>query len=269
MKNKLDLVLKQIGQSKSKALIAYLAAGYPKFPEQTMLIKRMKAAGIDVLELGIPFSDPIADGPTIQFASQQALRNGATLAKILKWTKQLTKSIDLPIVYMSYLNPIARYGLERFAKDAVAAGVQGVIVPDLIPEEGQEIKKIFEAAGLHVIYLVAPTTPPERQRFIANETEGFLYAVSVRGVTGARSKLPIETKNWLARLRKTSAKPVCVGFGISGPAQIKALKSASDGFIVGSALIDVIRNSSTATRANNISRFVQQLKKECENGHHG
>jgi tryptophan synthase alpha chain len=264
--NLIDRTFRQLRARKKKALVAYLAAGYPAFAEQEKIIRTLVENGVDILELGIPFSDPIADGPTIQFASQQSLNRGTTLKKILEWTSRLRRNVSIPIVYMSYLNPIMAYGLDRFSRDAARAGVQGLIVPDLIPEEAREVRKALEKNGLYLIHLVAPTTPPARQRKIAALSKGFLYAVSVRGVTGARTELPAETKNWLARLRKSSRAPLCVGFGISGPKQVKALKSAVDGFIVGSALIEQVRRNARTQRINKIKRFVADLNKECSNG---
>lgn len=244
-----------------KKLVAYLAAGYPRFKEQEKIISALIEGGVDILELGVPFSDPIADGPTIQFASQVALRNGMTLTKILAWVKRMR--LKIPVVLMSYMNPIDAYGIKRFAKDAKNAGVYGLIVPDLIPEEAQELRKILKKEGVRLIHLVAPTTPPVRQKKIASLSKGFLYAVSIRGVTGARANLPAETKAWLSKLTRYSPVPVYVGFGISGPDQVRELKKSVDGFIVGSALIDLIRKTPAAGRAGAVKKFVQRLKKEC------
>jgi tryptophan synthase alpha chain len=261
--NLIDRTFQSLRKRKKKALIAYIAAGYPKFKEQEKIISILEQGGVDILELGIPFSDPIADGPTIQFASQMSLNNGTTLAKIFKWVKTLRMRMRIPIVFMSYMNPIAAYGEEKFARDAKAAGVQGVIVPDLIPEEAASLRKTLKKQNVHLIHLVAPTTPPGRQKRIASLSNGFLYAVSVRGVTGARTSLPIETKYWLARLRRQSRVPLCVGFGISGPEQVRALKGAVDGFIVGSALIDTIRKNTGPKRLGAVKKFIDRLNKEC------
>jgi tryptophan synthase alpha chain len=261
--NEIDRRFQLLKKKKKKALIAYLAAGYPRFGEQEKIILALQEGGVDVLELGIPFSDPIADGPTIQFASQMSLRNGTTLAKILTWVRTLRKRLTMPIVFMSYMNPIDAYGWNAFAKAAHAAGVQGLIVPDLIPEESGEIRKTLAKQSIHLIHLVAPTTPPARQKKIAGLSKGFLYAVSVRGVTGARRALPAETTHWLGKLTRQSKTPVCVGFGISGPEQIRALKKSVNGFIVGSALIDLIRKTPQNKRAASVRGFIQRLNKEC------
>ncbi len=264
LKNELDVAFAKLARAKKKALIAYLAAGYPKFDEEKRLIKQMVADGVNMIEVGIPFSDPIADGPTIQYASQQALANGASVSKILRWTAALKKEISIPVLFMTYINPILAYGVKRFAKEAAHAGVSGVIVPDVIPEEAAEIRDTFESYGVHMIHLVAPTTPAARQAAIAKKTGGFLYAVSVAGVTGARRSLPKETGAWLQKLRRLSRAPVCVGFGISGPEQIRKLRSSSDGFIVGSALVDIVRKNKRATRLGAMRKFVRALAKECD-----
>lgn len=264
--NRINRTFQNLKRTKKKALIAYLSGGYPRFNIQLKLIKDMQKAGVDILELGIPFSDPIADGPTIQFASQKSLDNGTTLEKVFSWVKKLRRHVSIPIVFMSYMNPIFQMGSLAFAKKAKDCGVDGLIIPDLVPEESKQIGKDFKKYGIHLIFLVAPTTPLIRQIRIAKMTKGFLYAVSVRGVTGSRKSLPKETKNWLSHLKRKSANPVCVGFGISGPRQIRQLKSSVDGFIVGSALIDVIRNSKSQNLIKNAVGFTKKMSKEC---HHG
>ncbi len=265
--NKIDLVFKSLKKKKKKALIAYLAGGYPNWKKQKELILDMDRHGVDILEVGVPFSDPIADGPTIQFASQKALEAGSSLEKILGWLKSIRTSVQFPFVIMSYMNPLLKFGLDRFAKRAVESGVAGVIIPDLITEEGHEVQSIFRKADLHLIYLAAPTTPQARLNHIQNQTRGFLYAVSVKGVTGARKNLPKETKRWLCALKRDSRYPVCVGFGISGTQQIKMLKSAVDGFIIGSAFIDIIRTRPQSQIKPDLVRFVKELAKECSYGH--
>lgn len=266
VKNHLDRTLARIAVENRSALVAYLAAGYPSFAEEEKLIVAAEQAGVDVLELGIPFSDPVADGPTIQFASQESLKRGTTLRKILPWVGRLTRKVRMPVVLMGYLNPIVSYGEEAFARDAARAGVTGVIVPDLVPEESAGLRKALTRRGVHLIHLVAPTTPPDRQRRIARQSGGFLYAVSVAGVTGARKSLPPETRAWLKNLRRMSRTPVCVGFGISGVPQVRALRGCVDGFIVGSALIDIIRKNKTGRRIAEASRFLRGLAKECSRG---
>ncbi|MCG3203751.1 MAG: Tryptophan synthase alpha chain [Elusimicrobia bacterium] len=264
MHNQLDATMLQLRRQKQKALIAYLAAGYPKFSEQIKLIQGMVKNGVDVLEVGIPFSDPIADGPTIQFASQEAFKNGVSVKKIFHWLKELRKKVDVPIVLMTYINPVLAFGIETFARAAEQSGVSGVIVPDMIPEESGELREKLNRHHIHLIHLVAPTTPFPRQLKIARQSGGFLYAVSVAGVTGARRSLPKETKNWLKKIRKASPLPVCVGFGISNPSVIRELKEGADGFIVGSAVIDLIRKTKTSQRRKSMGKFIRLLSKECD-----
>lgn len=265
-RNKLDDRFKSLKQTNKKALIAYLAAGYPKFSEQEKIIEALVKSGVDVLELGIPFSDPIADGPTIQFASQEALKNGASITSIMPWVKKWTKKFDVPILLMTYANPIYRYGLKKFSSEARQAGVSGVIVPDLIVEESKEFEEIFSSQKLHLVQFISPTTPKNRQKFISKKTSGFLYAVSVAGVTGARKSFGSDTVKWLRSLKGLTKVPVCVGFGIAGIDQIKQLKPGVDGFIVGSALIDRIRNNKPQQRISQITKFMSQLSKECSHG---
>jgi tryptophan synthase alpha chain len=265
-KNRLDETFRNLKKRKRKALLAYLAAGYPKFSDELKLFQAMEQEGVDVFEVGIPFSDPIADGPTIQYASQAALENGVSVKKILKWLGASKSKLNAPIVLMGYLNPLLAYGLKKFAADAQRAGVSGLIVPDLIPEESDEIRRLVNSKKIHLIHMVAPTTPKERQRAIARKTGGFLYAVSVAGVTGARKVLPKETKRWLANLKRLSPKPVCVGFGISGPDQIRHLRNSVDGFIVGSAMVNVVRHNNGGARVPAMRKFVRTLAKELSNG---
>lgn len=246
-----------------KALIAYLTAGYPGFKEQTGLVEALAEGGVDVLEIGVPFSDPVADGPTIQFSSQESLKRGTSLRSALKWAADLGRRVSIPTVIMSYMNPILHYGVDAFARDAAKAGVSGVIVPDLIPEEAEPLRRALDRLGIRMIFLVAPTSPPARERRIAKATGGFLYAVSVTGVTGARRRFEPQTKAWLRSLRRLTRRPVCVGFGISGPEQIRELRPFVDGFIVGSALIDLIRRTPSAKRRAAVREFARKLAKEC------
>ena len=186
-----------------------------------------------------------------------------TVKKLLAWLPTFRRHENLPIILMGYMNPMLAYG-PNFARDAAKAGVSGLIVPDLVPKESHELRQQLQKYDIALIHLVAPTTPPERQGAIAKQTEGFLYAVSVAGVTGARRALPTQTKAWLSDLRDASPAPVCVGFGISGADQIRELRKHVDGFIVGSALIDVIRKSKKNERAKNAKVFMEKLSEACD-----
>ncbi len=218
----------------------YLCAGDPN-PELTReLLLTLEEAGADLIELGVPFSDPIADGPTIQRASERALAHHISLQQILEIVADLRTQTEIPIALMSYYNPIFRMGEETFCKAAHEAGVDGLIVPDLPPEQAQPLLETAPDYNLATIFLVAPTSPPERIQLIASVSTGFIYCVSVTGVTGARAMLSDEITPMLAELRKHTDKPISVGFGVSTSEQAKHVAAIADGVIVGSAIINVI-----------------------------
>ena len=222
-----------------KLLVTYVCAGDPDLAATERLVPALADAGADVIELGVPFSDPIADGPTIQAASQRALASGTTLAAVLALVERLRHSGCLtPLVLFGYLNPILRMGPEAFVARAASAGVDGFLVADLPLEESSRLARLAGASGLSLVLLAAPTTPEERLRAIGERTRGFLYFVSVTGVTGARSDLPPDLPAKLAAVRRATTVPVAVGFGISTPEQARALAAHSDAVVVGSALVD-------------------------------
>ncbi|QGP93715.1 Tryptophan synthase alpha chain [Neomoorella glycerini] len=220
-----------------KALIVYLCAGDPSLEVTAAAIEKLAAAGVDIIELGVPFSDPVADGPVIQAASTRALARGTNLRKILDLVKDLRSRVSLPLVLMSYYNPLLQYGLAALAADLAAAGVDGLIVPDLPLEESAPLREKLEAVKLAAIPLVAPTTPAERLQQIAAAAQGFIYCVSLTGVTGAREGLPPGIAAYLARVRGATDLPLGIGFGISNPAQARLLAPLCDGIIVGSAVV--------------------------------
>ncbi len=223
-----------------RALIPYLTAGYPDPGATPDLLRRLARAGADIIELGIPFSDPVADGPTIQRASQRALERGATLPAALEMLADFRRGHDTPVVLFTYLNPVLAYGVERFLESAIAAGADGLLLTDLPAGSDEALEGTFERSPLSLIRLLAPTTPPERARRIAARAQGFLYYISRRGVTGARAALPPDLGEQVARLRRATRVPVAVGFGISTPAQAAAVAAVADGVVVGSALIDAL-----------------------------
>jgi len=229
-----------------RALIPYLTAGYPT-PGQTVdLLRRLEAAGADIIELGIPFSDPLADGPTIQRASQRAVEQGVTLASCLEALGEFRSGSTVPVVLFSYLNPILAYGADRFIRDAVAAGADGVLVTDLPEGADDALEEQFERSDLALIRLIAPTTAPERARWIASRAQGFIYYISRTGVTGARHALPPGLADEVAALRAVATVPVAVGFGISTPEQAAAVARVADGVVVGSALLDALDRGGVA-----------------------
>ncbi len=223
-----------------KAFVAYLTAGDPDLETTARLIPALEAAGVDLLEVGVPFSDPTADGPVIQAASRRALKNGANLERILAMIVRLRKSSEIPIVLFTYYNPILSYGPERFARDAAACGVDGILVVDLPPEEADELRQYSDPAGLAFITLIAPTTDPARAGKILQGATGFVYAISITGVTGTAVPRPDDVRQDVARLRQMTALPIAVGFGISTPAQAAAIAPLADGIVVGSALVRLI-----------------------------
>lgn len=244
-----------------RALVAYFTAGDPSLVETTQLIEEAALRGADLIELGVPFSDPLADGPVIQRAAQRALVGGVTLHKVLNLVREVRERLGPPIALLTYYNPLFRYGLKPFAQDAVAAGVDGVIVADLPPEEAGPLAAEAKAAGLDLIHLVAPTSPPDRMRLIARKSAGFIYFVSLTGVTGARTTLPPDLAGNLRQLRAVTTKPVCVGFGISTPEQVAAVAPYVDGVIVGSAIVGLIEaHRSDPNLVAEVGRFIATLK---------
>jgi tryptophan synthase alpha chain len=223
-----------------RALIPYITAGYPSLAATAGLLDALVDAGADIIELGVPFSDPVADGPTIQRSSQRALENGASLAWTLDVLRGFRARHDTPVVLFTYLNPVLRYGVDRFLDDAVAAGAQGVLLTDLPVGSDDALEQRIEASPLALIRLIAPTTPPERAREIARRAQGFIYYIARMGVTGATAALRSALSAEIEALRGVSDVPVAVGFGISTPAQAAEVARVADGIVVGSALIDAL-----------------------------
>jgi tryptophan synthase alpha chain len=220
-----------------KAFIGFVTAGDPSLGRTVEVALALEAAGCDILELGVPFSDPLADGPVIQRASERALRNGATLAGVLEAVRQIRQRSALPLLLFSYLNPLLRYGLGRLASEAHEAGVDGVLVTDLPPEEAGEWLAIARSAALDTVFLASPTSPDTRLSRVAEASRGFVYAVSRTGVTGERAALSEEAAPLVGRLQGLTQEPVALGFGLSTPEQVAAAASVADGVVVGSALV--------------------------------
>ncbi len=252
----------ELGQKGEKAFIAFITAGDPDLETSESLVVELEKKGVDIIELGVPFSDPLADGPTIQAASERALKNKVSLKDILRLVKSLRKSVEIPLVLFTYYNPLHRYGLDKFTRDAARAGVDGVIVPDLPPEEGKELKIYAGKVGLDTIFLVAPTSTRERIKLVAKNSTGFIYYVSLVGVTGARDTLTEAIKPALRKIRRFTKKSIAVGFGISRTHQVKEVISFADGVIVGSVIVKKIEeNLNCKNLTGKVGSFVEGLVK--------
>lgn len=260
--NRIDRAFARLAAERRKALIPFVAAGDPSLGFTRALVAELEARGADIVELGVPFSDPLADGPVNQRAYQRALAAGATVERILDLVAEIRRASDIPIVLMSYINPIHRYGLDRFPAAARAAGVDGLILSDAPPEETGALRAALQGAGVHPILLVAPTSPARRISLIGAGGGGYIYYVSLRGVTGARARLPEDLEAGLARVRALTRTPIAVGFGISTPEQARGAAQLADAVIVGSALVAVIERALEAPDVlPQAGRFMQELRR--------
>ncbi|MDD5449547.1 MAG: tryptophan synthase subunit alpha [Candidatus Omnitrophica bacterium] len=258
--NRIDKKFRKLKADRKKACIVYITAGYPDLHKTKRLIPALERAGADIVELGIPFSDPLADGPTIQAASQEALKNNVNLPKIFKMVKMARRVTDIPIVFMTYYNPVLKYGQKQFLRDCVKSGVDGLIIPDLPMEESRDLKPAARKSKIALIFLAAPTSTRERLKNISRDSRGFIYYVSLTGVTGARQKLPMEVASKVKLIKSMTRKPVCVGFGVSSPQQAEQIANVADGVIIGSAVIKVIeRNLNKGGLTDKVGKFVKQL----------
>ena len=256
MPNRIDQCFSELRSRNEKAFIAYICAGDPDFPRTITLAFALEEAGTDILELGIPFSDPLADGVVNQLAAQRALEAGATVQGVLECVRQIRQRSQIPIVLYTYLNPIFQFGFERFHGEASAAGVDGLLILDLPPEEETEPA----ADGPLHIRLIAPTTPPERIRQICTGASGFLYYVSREGVTGVQGDVASSIGERVGEIRRHTKLPVVVGFGISSAEQARAVASLADGVVVGSAIVQKIsENGKASDLPSRIGKFVQPL----------
>ena len=228
---------RRLREERRKGFVGFVTAGDPSLERTVEVAGEMEKAGVDVLELGVPFSDPLADGPTIQRACERALSRGATLARVLEAVRRIRKTSDVPLLLFSYFNPLLRFGLPALAREAAAAGVDGVLVTDLPPEEAPPRLEVPRDAGLDTVFLAAPTSPDERLRRVAGASRGFVYAISRTGVTGERDVLSDDARPLLSRIKALTREPVALGFGISTPAQVAAAASVADAVVVGSALV--------------------------------
>ncbi|VAX31109.1 Tryptophan synthase alpha chain [hydrothermal vent metagenome] len=253
-------------EKSQKALVAFITAGDPDLPTTGKIFSIIEKSGADIIELGVPFSDPLADGPVIQAASQRALENGTTLKKIIQLVAEIRKGSELPIVLMTSYNPVFAYGQKQFVDDALNAGVDGVIIPDLPPEEAGDFDGHAKKQGLDMIHLLAPTSTEDRIRLIADESRGFIYYVSLTGTTGVKTQVSDNLEAKVQAIKKVAELPVLVGFGISGPDQAQKAAAVSDGVIVGSAIVRLIeQNSNSADMEAKVGDFVASVKQAISN----
>jgi tryptophan synthase alpha chain len=244
-----------LAATRRRALILYLTVGFPERESALELVPRLVAAGADMVELGVPFSDPLADGATVQRATERAIKNRVNVPYCLDTVRQLReRGVAVPLLFMGYLNPMLQYGLERFCADAQAAGVDGLIVPDLPPEESGPLSAACRAHDLDLIHLLAPTSTESRIGHVIEQASGFIYCVSLTGVTGARAKLPLELPAFLSRVRAQTQTPLAVGFGISQPQHAQQVAQIADGIVVGSALLNVVE------QGGDLEAFVRGLR---------
>jgi tryptophan synthase alpha chain len=248
-------------------IVAYITAGDPSLDATHKFVLALADAGADVIELGVPFSDPLADGPTIQRASERALKAGTSLAGVLKLVRRIRETSQVPLVLFSYYNPILQMGLEKFAAAAAQAGADGVLVTDLTPEESEDYRRIIHAQNLDTVFLAAPTSDDERLQKISACCSGFLYLISRTGVTGAKESLPDDLPGLLRRVRHFTQLPVAVGFGISLPGHVSVLGGLADAAVVGSALVSEIENAPSVEAAlTSLRERVKVLKEAGRRG---
>ena len=258
--NRIEHKFKELKREGKKAFIAFITAGYPNLSTTEKLIYELNKAGVDIIELGVPFSDPLADGPIIQEASNEALLKNTHLIDIIRLVGRVRKTVTIPICLMTYYNPVFCLGRDKFIRAALKNGVDGVIIPDLPPEEDLPFIKSSAEAGLDVICFLSPTSSQKRVKFISKTSKGFIYYVSLTGVTGARAILPADIQKNIKLIKKYTDKPVCVGFGVSTPKQVNEIGRISDGVIVGSAIVKKIKdNLGKPDLVKRVANFVRTL----------
>ena len=259
--SRLDTTFQQLRGRGARAHVTFFTVGDPSLEVTERLVVEADQRGADVIELGVPFSDPIGDGPVNQRSAERALRAGTSLVRVLETVSRVRDHVRAPLVLMTYYNPVYAFGLKAFARTAVDAGVDGVIVIDLPPEEATDLAAEAEGVGLDVIFLVAPTSTAPRLRLIARKSRGFVYVVSRTGVTGERAEVPTDLAGQVRALRMVTTKPICVGFGIATPEHVATVGALADGVVVGSAIVRMIeeRASSPALVAD-VGKFIAELK---------
>ncbi len=260
--NRIEKKFAQLRREKKKALITFITAGDPNLSTTYRLALEFSRLGVDILELGVPFSDPLADGPTIQAASQRALKKRINLRDVFQLVRRLRKKSEIPIVLLTYANIVYHFGSGDFVKQAKSAGIDGVIIPDLPVEEAGDLIKSARRNSFATIFLVAPTSDEQRIKRVCANCSGFIYYVSLTGTTGARERLPRELSRQVRRIKRFTTKPVCVGFGISHPKQAREVSRVAEGVIVGSAIVkEIERNLARRDLVSQVAKFVQGLRR--------
>ncbi len=258
--NRIVKTFERLGKEEKKAFIPFITLGYPTVEDSEKLIFELERCGADIIELGIPFSDPLADGPVIQTASFEALKNGVNLKKALKFVERIRQKTDIPLIFMGYYNPVLQFGEKEFVKRAAASGVDGIIVADLPCEEATSLKKYAKEADLALIFLLTPVSSDERIKLISKSSEGFVYCVSYTGVTGDEKRKKERLSSLITKIRSFSSIPVAVGFGISSPEDAKKISRLCDGVVVGSAIIrKIMENKNRKDMIKKVGDFVLSL----------
>ena len=258
--SRIEARFRDLRERGAKGLVVYLTAGDPSLEATGELLSALERAGADVIELGVPFSDPLADGPVIQRASERALLAGATLRKILERVPRWREAVRVPMILFTYYNPVLQYGLERFAREAAQAGVDGVLVVDLSPEEADTYASVLHARNLDTVFLASPTSTPERLERAARLSSGFLYLISRTGVTGERDAIAAALPALVERARRATTLPLAVGFGISSPEQVRRVQTLADAAVVGSAVVHAIEERYPKAGAAGVEEFVRWLR---------
>lgn len=258
--NRISVKIKHLQTTGEKAFIPFITAGYPDLDTTLQVVLELEKSGASIIELGIPFSDPLADGPTIQSSSHESIQNGTTPDAVFKCIRKIRKKSDIPLIVFSYTNMVLAYGTDKFMQSLCGAGADGLLMPDLPVEEAQEFKNIARKYGLRMIFLISPLTSPERMKMIEKFSDDFVYCVSVTGVTGERQKLFKNIKPYLKKVGSTLSKPVMVGFGIGNGEDAGKIAAMSDGVIVGSALIKIMQESKNSrSMLNKIKIFANDI----------
>jgi tryptophan synthase alpha chain len=260
----LSRIASVFAHAKHTALIPYVTVGYPTVETTLKAVPLFAKNGCDIIELGIPFSDPLADGVTIQRASYGALKQGVTTSVCFEVAHELSRRVRIPLVFMTYYNPVLRFGPEQFCSKCAEVGIDGLIVPDLPPEEGKELERSTKRHGLDLVYLLSPASTGERIKLVTSRSSGFIYLVSLTGVTGARDELPEELESFVDSVKKKTEKPLCVGFGVSTPDQARRVARVADGVIVGSRIIQLLDRDKSLKNACSFVRLLREALSQKE-----